>query len=141
MSRHGGGCLCGAVRYEITGELAAIQICHCSQCRKAQGAPFATNIPVSIAQLRFLSGRDTIREYASSPGKLRAFCPTCGSPIYSRRPDTPDTLRIRAGTLDAPVASRPLAHFYVGSKADWWTISDALPQFEGPYVPTVRSIN
>lgn len=135
MSLHRGGCLCGAVRYEIEGVLAAIQICHCGQCRKAQGTAFATNIPVQTERLRFVSGREGIHEFESSPGKLRAFCSNCGSPIYSRRRDTPDTLRIRAGGLKGPVAARPLAHFHVGSKADWWLISDALPQFEAAYVP------
>lgn len=135
MSEHRGGCLCGAVRYEIQGALAAIQVCHCGQCRKAQGTAFATNIPVYAERLRFVAGRDGIREFESSPGKLRAFCTNCGSPIYSRRVDTPETLRIRAGTLDGPVEARPLAHFYVGSKADWWLIGDDLPQFDAAYVP------
>lgn len=129
MSLHRGGCLCGAVKFEITGPLAAIQICHCRQCRRAQGSAFAAAIPVEVEQLRFLSGRDGVREFESSPGKLRAFCTICGSPVYSRRPDTPDTMRIRAGTLDAPVESRPVAHFYTASKADWFSITDALPQF------------
>lgn len=135
MSLHRGGCLCGAVHYEIEGALAAIQICHCGQCRKAQGTAFASNIPVQIERLRFIAGREGIREFESSPGKLRAFCSNCGSPIYSRRLSAPDTLRIRAGTLDGPVKARALAHFYVGSKADWWPISDALPQFDAAQPP------
>lgn len=135
MSHYRGGCLCGAVRYQIEGPLAAIQICHCGQCRKAQGTAFATNIPVRAEQLRFIYGREGIREFESSPGKLRAFCSNCGSPLYSRRVDAHDTLRIRAGTLDAPIDARPLAHFYVGSKAEWWSILDGLPQFEAAYVP------
>lgn len=129
MSLHRGGCLCGAVKFEITGPLDAIQICHCGQCRKAQGSAFGANIPVRLDQVHFLAGRRGVREYESSPGKLRAFCTTCGSPVYSRRPDTPDMLRIRAGTLDAPVDSRPVAHFHAASKADWFSITDALPQF------------
>lgn len=131
MTLHHGSCLCGTVRFEISGPLPAIQICHCVQCRKAQGTPFATNIPVRADALRFESGRDGVREYESSPGKLRAFCTNCGSPVYSRRPDTPDTMRIRAGTLDAPVEARPAAHFYTASKADWFEITDALPQVPG----------
>ncbi len=135
MSPHHGACLCGAVRYVIEGALAAIQLCHCGQCRKAQGTAFASNIPVQAKQVRFVSGRESIREFESSPGKLRAFCSNCGSPVYSRRRDTPDALRIRAGTLEGRVEALPLAHFYVGSKADWWPISDALPQFDAAYVP------
>ena len=53
---HLGGCLCGQIRYQLSGPLADIQLCHCSQCRKAQGSAFAANIPVSEDHLRFLSG-------------------------------------------------------------------------------------
>lgn len=126
---HTGSCLCGGVRFEIAGELPPIQVCHCAQCRKAQGSAFAAVLPVKLEQIRFNGGRELLREYESTPGKLRAFCSTCGSPVYSRRPDTPDVLRIRAGLVDNPVSSRIAAHAYVASKADWFEISDGLPQF------------
>lgn len=126
---HTGSCLCGAVRFEIDGDLPAIQICHCGACRKAQGTPFATNLPIAEADFRFASGQETLRAYESSPGKERVFCAACGSPIFSRAAAIPGVLRIRAGTLDAPVAARPATHAFVGSKADWWEITDALPQY------------
>jgi len=128
-------CLCQGVRFRITGELAPIQICHCSQCRRAQGTPFVTNIPVSRAAVQFDSGTELLTEYESSPGKKRAFCSRCGSPVYSRRDEIPDTLRIRAGLLNEPLSVRPLAHFCVTSKANWWEIHDGLPQFPDAFVP------
>ena len=124
------------MRFEISGPLPAIQICHCGQCRKAQGSAFAAALPVRAEAVRFGSGREVIREYESSPGKFRAFCTNCGSPIYSRRPDTPDRLRLRAGTVDAPVDARPVAHFHTASKADWFEITDTLPQVPGELVGT-----
>lgn len=132
---HTGSCLCGGIRYAIDGELEAIQICHCGQCRKAQGAAFVTNIPVAAERFRLLAGSELLREFESSPGKLRCFCSRCGSPVLSRLLADPGTLRIRAGLLDGPVAARAIAHFYVGSKADWWSIGDELPQFEAGYTP------
>jgi hypothetical protein len=64
---------------------------------------------------------------------IRAFCGRCGSPVYSRRSDSPDVLRLRLGLLDDDPKRRPLAHFWVGSKAPWFEITDDLPQFEaGP---------
>lgn len=132
---HTGSCLCGGIRYAIDGELEAIQICHCGQCRKAQGAAFVTNIPVAAERFRLLAGSELLREFESSPGKLRCFCSRCGSPVLSRRLADPGTLRIRAGLLDGPVAARAIAHFYVGTKADWWSIGDELPQFEAGYTP------
>ena len=67
----------------------------------------------------------------SSPGVFRAFCGCCGSPIYSRRPDAPDVLRLRLGILNDDPRRRSLAHFWVGSKAAWFDIADDLPQFAG----------
>lgn len=126
----GGRCLCGCIRFEIEGELAPIDICHCEQCRKAQGTPFATNLPVNAGAFRFTQGEEMLCEFESSPGKRRAFCSRCGSPILGRRDDRPQTVRVRAGTLDGPLSTRPIAHFHVASKCNWWSIDDALPRFE-----------
>lgn len=128
---HSGGCLCGAVRYEISGELAPIQVCHCSQCRKAQGGPFATNIPVPRSAFRLLSGESALAEYRASPEKKRVFCRTCGSPIYSARDALPETLRVCAGTLDEPLRTKLEAHYYVDSRARWWPLEDNLPRYGG----------
>lgn len=128
---HSGGCLCGAVRYEIDGELAPIQICHCSQCRKAQGGPFATNLPVSRENFRLLSGEKALTEFRSSPDKRRVFCRHCGSPLYSARDALPETLRLRAGTLDEPLRTTLEAHYYVESRAHWWPLEDTLPKHQG----------
>ncbi len=122
-----GRCLCGAVRFEVDGALHAVAYCHCSQCRRANGSAFAANANAATADFRLLSA-DTLREYESSPGKFRAFCATCGSPIYSRWTAHPELRRIRLGTVDGDPGVRPAAHFWVGSKAAWYTIADALPQ-------------
>ena len=126
-----GSCLCGGVTFRLNGSIGPIVYCHCRQCQKAQGTAFATTAPVRAEYVEFLSGRELIREYESSPGKYRAFCSVCGSPIYSRRPADPGTYRIRLGTLDGDPARRPVAHVWTSSKASWFEITDALPQFEG----------
>lgn len=129
-----GSCLCGGVAFEIEGGLEPIQVCHCSQCRKAQGTPFATNIPVAAAAFRLLRGGDLLSSFAASPGKLRVFCGACGSPIFSKREDLPDVLRVRAGTLDGHLATQPIAHFYYASRANWFEIKDELPKFPESYI-------
>ena len=132
---HTGSCLCRAIGFEIHGVLAPIQVCHCLDCRKAQGGPLATNIPVAVADFRIVSGEDHLKVFASSPGKERVFCATCGAPIFSRRADTPGVLRLRAGTLDAPVQARLASHAYTADKAGWWEISDDLPQYPRAHPP------
>lgn len=130
MEAYTGNCLCGGVAFRVTGALEPIQVCHCRQCRHAQGTPFATNIPVSEGKLSFEHGRELIREFESSPGKFRAFCCHCGSPIYSRLQARPGVLRIRAGLFNEPLAVRAESHAYVGSAANWWAIDDHLPRFQ-----------
>ncbi len=124
-----GGCLCGAVRYEYMGKFGPFVFCHCSQCRKAQGAAFGSNAQIDTAGFKLLRGQEVLKEYESSPSKKRVFCGSCGSSIYSRRDDMPQVLRLRMGTLETPIDDRPLAHIFVGSKANWYEIHDKLPQF------------
>jgi hypothetical protein len=124
-------CLCGGIRIEISGKLGPLVYCHCSRCRKAQGTAFSANTDVRTKYWRFVAGRDLIREFESSPGVFRAFRGRCGSPIYSRRSQAPDVLRLRLGILNDDPGRRPLAHFHVGSKAAWFEIADELPRFGG----------
>ena len=130
-TEHRGSCLCGNVRFTVRGELPPVQICHCSQCRQAQGGPFATKIPVAVAALTFERGEDLLRFYESSPGKERAFCSVWGSPVFSRRGAIPDTVRLRAGLLQEPVALSLGFHAHMDSRAGWWPVDDRLPAFPG----------
>jgi hypothetical protein len=126
---HRGSCQCGTVRYEIHGDLGPIVLCHCGQCRKAQGSAFAANAPVRAADFVIVAGWDALAEYESSPGKTRAFCRRCGSPIFSRRDALPGVVRLRVGTLDSRIEGKPTAHIYAASKAEWDEIHDDLPQY------------
>ncbi len=130
-----GSCLCGGVTFTIEGDLQPIQICHCGQCRKAQGSAFATNIPVAASAFKLVAGAELLQSFESSPGKDRVFCKQCGSPVYSKKVTMPDVLRIRAGLLDGDLATSPVVHFYTRYKANWWEIADAIPQVRGAYQP------
>ena len=124
---HQGSCLCGRIRFEIDGELAGIQLCHCSQCRRAQGSAFGANLPVRAENFRLVAGEPKI--YESSPGKQRLFCGDCGSPIISRTAAVPGMVRVRAGLLAEPVETQAVFHFHVSSKASWLPIADDLPRY------------
>ncbi len=124
-----GRCLCGGVRYEIEGEIGSATFCHCSQCRRANGTAFATNASVRSEQFRLATGQSLVTEYESSPGKFRAFCSRCGSPILKRNDDHPEAVRLRLGTLETDPRLKPSRNIYVGSKAPWFEITDTLPQF------------
>ncbi|MBU1691794.1 MAG: GFA family protein [Gammaproteobacteria bacterium] len=125
-----GGCLCGAVRFEIDGPIRNIVYCHCSQCRKAQGSAFATNGIVRASGFRITAGEDVLTGYVSTPGQTKFFCKICGSPILSKSESRPDDVRVRLGTIDSDIEERPVAHIFATSKANWEEISGDLPQYE-----------
>ena len=126
---HKGSCLCGSIRYELSAELGDFGYCHCKSCRKASGTAHAANAPIDRAHFHLTDEDGTLREYQSSPGKFRAFCSGCGSPLYAYVAATPDVLRLRLGSLDTPFSKRAKAHTFVADKADWEIIEGPLPQF------------
>ncbi len=128
-----GGCLCGAVRFSyvgpLGGELGAVTVCRCSQCRRAQG--FASAVaPALRAGYALEQGADLVEEYASSPGKRRAFCRACGSSLYSRHDDTPEAIRLRLGAFDAPPDLEVDANIF-SEATPAWSWSEAAPRFPG----------
>jgi len=133
-------CLCGGIRFEIKGELESIQICHCVQCRKAQGSAFVTNVPVKEANFNIVTGTDLLTCFESSPGKKRCFCKVCGSPIYSKTEKLQGVVRLRAGLIDGDLRTKPFAHFHVVSKVNWLDICDDFPQFTEGFVPKSKKL-
>jgi hypothetical protein len=125
-----GGCLCGRIRYEITGEIQNIVYCHCSMCRKAQGSAFAANGNVQVKDFKIVTGQGELTGYESSPGQTKYFCRRCGSPIFSKNDSNPKRIRVRLGSIESDIEERPIAHIFVASKANWEEISGSLPQYE-----------
>lgn len=125
-----GSCLCNGIQYEIKGDLGDIMQCHCQKCRKANGSAFATNAAIPTTAFTLLKGEELLAEYESTPGVFRVFCKQCASPLYSRRPNMPELLRLRIGTLDTKIAGKPSSHIFVGSKAEWHDICDDIPQYK-----------
>jgi len=123
-----GGCLCGAMRYEVDGPLTDVANCHCSMCRRFHGAAFATYAKIGVEHFRWLSGQDLLTAYETSPGIGWAFCRICGSslgvPMHGKLSE------ITLGSLDTDPGVRPAEHIFVGSKAAWFEITDTLPRHD-----------
>jgi len=128
-----GRCLCGAMNYELGGPFGAMIHCHCSMCRKQHGAPFATFVIGTIANFRWTS--DEPKRYQSSPDGVRTFCAVCGSVGPSTMPQL-GVAAVPAASLGGDLGIKPQSHIFVGSKAPWYTITDALPQHDA-YPPGV----
>jgi hypothetical protein len=127
-----GSCLCGGVRFELA-KVPLLVLCHCSMCRKASGTAFEAGAAVPAADFAFREGTELVQSYESSPGTRRSFCRVCGSRAPSLSADG-RLYFVPAGLLDGDPGVRPALHMFVGSKAPWWEIGDALPRFEG-WVP------
>jgi hypothetical protein len=123
-----GSCFCGAVQYEYEGHFGNITVCHCGDCRKAQGG-VVTAVPVDACTLRWTRGGSVITEYESSPGKCRAFCSRCGTPLYSRRIDLPDVLRLRMSSIDTPTDAMPVARIFTADQPSWVQPDEHLPHY------------
>ena len=124
-----GRCLCGALRYQIDGPFVDMVHCHCSMCRKHHGAPFATWAVAPLSGFRWIGDTATLASYQSSAKGHREFCSVCGSvaPLL----DEGIGLAIApAGNLEGDPGIRPTKHMFVASKAAWYAISDALPQYD-----------
>lgn len=126
---HTGQCLCGAIAFEVDGELPAPDICHCSMCRRWSGHVFSgTDIPRGA--LRIVRGADRVTWYASTPKVRRGFCATCGSSLFFDPIDhekVPWTC-VAMGAFDGPTGVHANKHIYVASKGDYYKIADGLPQ-------------
>ena len=131
-----GGCLCGAVRYEVAGPFLRASHCHCSRCRKHSGAAVLTQGRVRRGDFRLLSGEESLRVYRPAEGAaVKAFCVRCGSSLFGGTwPEGPE-VSIRLGSVDGDPGIRPQAHTFVDSRAPWDEITDDLPQYPGP-LPT-----
>jgi len=68
-----GSCLCGGIRYEVKGALFEALNCHCSMCRKAQGAAFRSRARVRAADFHWIAGEDLVTFYGSSPATIVGF--------------------------------------------------------------------
>lgn len=119
-----GGCACGAVRYQARAEPVNIRVCHCRLCQKATGQPFFARA-LFASEAVSISGR--LERHATTPRQNRAFCPRCGTPLFSE-PQTRPMLSIGLGSLDDPSALPPQMHVWTSRKVDWLRLDDGLPQ-------------
>lgn len=116
-----GGCLCGAVRYELRGKTTSVTYCHCSMCRRWHGHVGAY-AAVDRADFALLEQR-TLKWFASSPDVRRGFCAACGSSLFFDEAGAPK-MAFCAGTLDEPTGLRSKAHIFVASKGDYYDLAD-----------------
>ena len=125
---HFGGCLCGAVRYEVSGPLRDVVNCHCTMCQRLHGV-YGAHTKAKKQNLR-ITKEYGLAWYASSERARRGFCRHCGSSLFWD-PTAQDAMGIVAGTLDQPTGLAALGHIFTGEKCDFLELTDNLPRYGG----------
>lgn len=121
-----GRCLCGAVRYRVTGEPIWVGHCHCESCRRSCSAGFATFAGFPRQRFAILSGEPGI--YRSSPGVERRFCRACGSPLTYEGARWPTETHILICSLENPGELQPTFHTRTSEQLPWVHLDDGLPR-------------
>ncbi|MGB7244616.1 MAG: GFA family protein [Sulfitobacter sp.] len=122
---HKGSCLCGAVRFRVSGKLPDPTACHCTICRKFSGHfEASTDVPKTALTI---DGADQISWFASSAKVRRGFCATCGSSLFFD-PNFHDWIGISMGAFDGLTETKLGRHIFVADKGEYYDISDGLPQ-------------
>ena len=125
-----GGCLCGSVRYEVHSAPRHTFYCHCRDCQKETGGPYAMEIYVAEEAVRMVGPRASFAVIGDSGKEVRRIrCAHCGSPLATEFDVAPGFICIKACSLDDPSDLRPDFHVYVRSRQPWDRIEDGLPQF------------
>ncbi len=123
-----GRCLCGAVTYEVRGQLRDIVVCHCVECRRWGGTAVA--FTASSADDLVVAERDALR-WIDSPESdrdaRRGFCRECGSSLFWQAAGA-ERIGIAAGTIDQPTGLRVVAHIYTHQASDFEVFDDGLPR-------------
>lgn len=129
MGEHEGGCLCGGLRFAMSGEALDSGYCHCRQCQLNSGAPAVAWVTVPVAAFRWTAGQP--RSYASSAHGTRHFCPVCGSYILFDSRLAPEEVSVNTVSFDDPAAFPPRRHIYTDSRIPWFETADDLPRYRG----------
>ncbi len=124
-----GGCHCGAIRYEVTGNAVHNALCHCRDCQLGSGAPMVAWMAAKADDFRVTKGEPVV--FNGNGASFRQFCGTCGTPLFFVNEEVlPGLVDIQSVTLDDPDAHPPQAQIQVAERRAWMTKLGEMPEFE-----------
>ena len=125
-----GGCTCGAIRYVCSRMPVAMLNCHCLDCQRSSGAPFASGFIIAESAIEITGTPKTYSVRAGSGSiATRSFCPQCGSPLFTRGDANPGFMSVRFPTLDNASEFQPMLDIWTTSAQPWVCLSQAIPQY------------
>jgi hypothetical protein len=119
-----GGCNCGAVRFEVTGDPLGAAYCHCTRCQRRSGTAASPSVFVEDEQFRLVAGEDVIKAWEPGDGGAKWFCPECGSPIHASSLARPGVVAVRFGVFDEAPPVKPQVRIFTNYAAPWEPIPD-----------------
>lgn len=126
-----GSCLCGAVRFDLSGAFESFFLCHCSRCRKDTGSAHAANLFSTKASIRWIAGEDKIKTFVLPQTRhAKSFCAECGSALPTVQMEG-KLLVVPAGALDSDLALPPTAHICCADRAPWTDEIAGAPRLDG----------
>jgi hypothetical protein len=125
-----GGCMCGAVTFEVSQPLLGAAYCHCKRCQRRTGTGWSLSGLAAPGSFTVTRGEDVVAAHRPDDGWHKSFCSQCGSQLWTRNPDNPDLVGVRFGALDQDPGTRPGVHQFVAYAAPWAPVpDDGLPRF------------
>ena len=126
-----GGCACGAIRYKVSAEPAVMVECQCRQCQRDSGTGHQSHLTFVAAPVE-VWGEASRWERVGDGGtrKSRAFCPTCGAPVYLTFPDMPEVFIPTAASLDDPGRYQPQIATWAAAAQPWDHLDPGIAKFE-----------
>ena len=127
-----GGCLCGAITYEVSSDPINMWNCHCDDCRRATGASFATNVFVNLIDLTITNGTVSTYQHSADSGNTmtKGFCSDCGSQLFNSNSARPEIKVVRVGTINDANFVQPWANLYSSKALSFTHLADDLDNFE-----------
>ncbi len=127
-----GGCLCGAIRYRLTGEPLTLYACHCTDCQRLTGSAFALSMIVLKSELHLVKGAPRAYAVTFPDGRewRGKFCGECSTRLWGEPPKFPQIVVVRPGTLDDTTWLRPIGHIWTQSAQPWVSIPNDTLNFE-----------
>jgi hypothetical protein len=124
-----GGCLCGSIRFRLSGPPIQSGYCHCRWCQLNSGAPVVAWVEFPLAAFAYTRGTPGVY-HASSWGQ-REFCSSCGSFLIYRERSAPISISINTAALDDPSLFPPAQHIFRAHRIPWFETADHLPRHDG----------
>ena len=126
-----GQCLCGNVMLALHSQLSRLDVCHCQNCQRQTGSPFAAFLAVPLSALQVEGKLKQFNDTQTVSGNTveRYFCSECGSPCYVRVARAPNTAYVFSGLFDHTDDLSPKGHGWTSQKHRWIAIDEAELQF------------